>query len=112
VAEEPLPPQQTLEVARRLLKEGRPFSAHEVLEARWKVAPPDERDLWQGLAQLCVSLTHAERGNVVGARRLLARGIGRLSRYERGGLEPYGLRLSVLTRCATRRIAVLESPAR
>ena len=33
---------------------GRPFHAHEVLEASWKAAPPAERDLWQGLAQLAV----------------------------------------------------------
>jgi hypothetical protein len=40
-----------------------PFAAHEVLEARWKAGPDEERDLWQGLAQICVGLTHAARGN-------------------------------------------------
>jgi hypothetical protein len=63
VSEEPLPPSQTLDLARSLVQEGRPFAAHEVLEARWKAGPDEERDLWQGLAQICVGLTHAARGN-------------------------------------------------
>jgi hypothetical protein len=57
VPEEALPPQQTIELARRLLAEGRPFSAHQVLENPGKDCPLDERPLWQGLAQLCVGLT-------------------------------------------------------
>ena len=69
VPEEALPPDRTVEVARALVEEGRPFAAHEVLEARWKAGPEEERDLWQGLAQLCVGLTHAARGNAVGAAR-------------------------------------------
>ena len=67
VSEEPLPPEETIAAARSLVAQGRPFSAHEVLEARWKAAPEQERDLWQGLAQICVGLTHALRGNDVGA---------------------------------------------
>ena len=35
VSEDPLPPAQTVEVARPLVREARLFSAHEVLEARW-----------------------------------------------------------------------------
>ena len=35
-------------LADRLLRDGRPFHAHEVLEAAWKAGPPGERDLWQG----------------------------------------------------------------
>src|SRR5665647_2037004 len=72
VPEEPLPPMKSLQVARQLVKAGRPFAAHEVLEARWKTGPAEERDLWQGLAQLCVGLTHASRGNSVGALRWLS----------------------------------------
>ena len=81
VSEEPLPPEQTIEVARALVEEGRPFSAHEVLEARWKAGPHEERDLWQGLAQLCVALTHAARGNQTGAHRLAERARVRLDAY-------------------------------
>ena len=39
VPEVALPPLETLTEARRLVDEGRPFSAHEVLEARWKACP-------------------------------------------------------------------------
>ena len=82
VPEEPLPPHEALALARDLLARGRPFFAHDVLEARWKAAPPDERDLWQGLAQVCVGLTHLQRGNAVGGVRLLRRGAGRLDGWQ------------------------------
>lgn len=93
VSEEPLPPEETVAVARALVREGRTFSAHEVLEARWKAGPAEERDLWQGLAQLCVGVTHAARGNLVGAERLVERGAGRLESYRESGGPTYGLDL-------------------
>jgi hypothetical protein len=102
VSEEPLPPLETIAAARRLLAEGRPFSAHEVLEARWKDCPAEERPLWQGLAQLCVGLTHAERGNAVGARRLVERAAGRLAEYAG---PTYGLDVAELVACARDRSA-------
>ena len=37
-------------------------------------APAGERACWQGLAQVCVGVTHLQRGNLVGAARLLRRG--------------------------------------
>ncbi|GII81215.1 hypothetical protein Sru01_61970 [Sphaerisporangium rufum] len=67
--------------ARGHLAAGRPFHAHEVLEARWKTGPAGERDLWQGLAQICVGLTHLQRGNARGAAVLLGRGATTLARY-------------------------------
>lgn len=73
-----LPPHEALALAQRLLDAGRPFQAHEVLEGTWKAAPPAERDLWQGLAQIAVGLTHAQRGNARGAVILLRRGAARL----------------------------------
>ncbi len=82
VPEQPLPPLAALALAQSLLDRGRPFAAHEVLEAVWKAAPAGERDLWQGLAQVCVGITHALRGNAVGATRLLRRGADRLRRYQ------------------------------
>jgi hypothetical protein len=94
VSEEALPPRETVRFALELLDQGRPFSAHEVFEARWKGAPEDEQDLWQGLAQLCVGLTHALRGNDTGAGRLLERGSGRLERYDASGGPTYGLDLA------------------
>ena len=57
-----------------LLAEGRPFHAHEVFEAAWKSAPGSDRELWRGLAQIAVGLTHARRGNARGAVTLLRRG--------------------------------------
>jgi hypothetical protein len=94
VSEEPLPPLDTIAAARELLSDGRPFSAHEVYEARWKAGPVAERELWQGLAQLCVGITHAERGNQIGALRLLGRARRRLEAYAATGGAAYGLDLS------------------
>lgn len=76
-----LPPDQTLRYAQSLLDQGRAFHAHEVLEAAWKHGPSAERELWQGLAQLAVGITHVQRGNAVGAAKLLRRAAGRLAQY-------------------------------
>lgn len=105
VSEEPLDAVPTLAAARSLVAAGRPFAAHEVLESRWKTGPADERDLWQGLAQLCLGLTHAARGNAVGAARLLERGTAHLERYDAGGGPTYGLDVVQVTRCARDRRA-------
>jgi uncharacterized protein len=79
-----LAPSAALAEADRLLASDRPFHAHEVLEASWKSAPAAERDLWQGLAQLAVGLTHAQRGNSRGAVALLRRGAVRIRAYADG----------------------------
>ena len=100
VSEDPLPPLETVAAARALLDAGRSFSAHEVLEARWKAGPEDERDLWQGLAQICVGLTHHLRGNTVGATRLLERGTGRVEQYAATGGPAYGLDLAAVLTAA------------
>ena len=71
----------SLALAQQLLVDGRPFHAHEVLEAAWKAAPAAERELWQGLAQLAVGLTHLLRGNRVGAASVLCRARERLRQY-------------------------------
>jgi uncharacterized protein len=70
----------------RLLAEGHPFHAHEVFEAAWKSIPGPERELWRGLAQIAVGLTHARRGNARGAVTLLRRGADRLR--ESAGFDP------------------------
>jgi len=102
VSEEPLPPQETLTAARELVQAGRPFAAHEVLEARWKAGPEDERDLWQGLAQVCVAITHAARGNRVGADRLFERAATRLAAFAITGGNAYGLDLDAVVEDARR----------
>jgi hypothetical protein len=95
-----LPPAESLAEAQRLLDAGRPFHAHEVLEGTWKAAPAQERDLWQGLAQLAVGLTHRARGNQHGARTLLLRGAARIQPY--AGTPPYDVDVTglVATACA------------
>ncbi|OLT27908.1 hypothetical protein BJF79_11300 [Actinomadura sp. CNU-125] len=74
-------PSEALREAQRLLDADRPFHAHEVLEAAWKAAPEPERELWRGLAQVAVGVTHMRRGNARGARALLSRAADRLEPY-------------------------------
>ena len=83
------PPVQALDEAQALLDAGRPFHAHEVLEDAWKSAPEPERQLWRGLAQLAVGLTHAARGNGRGAATLLERGAGNIAPYT--SAPPHGI---------------------
>jgi hypothetical protein len=90
-----LPPDEALREAQRLLDVGRPFHAHEVLEAAWKASGPDEREFWRGLAQLAVGLTHARRGNTTGAARLLTRAADRIEPY--AATAPYGVPVTALT---------------
>lgn len=104
VSEEPLPPEETLRRARELVEAGRPFAAHEVLEARWKAGPVDERDLWQGLAQVCVAITHAARGNQSGAERLADRAGTKLTSYVATGRGTYGADLNAVMECARRHV--------
>lgn len=104
VPEQPLPPYDAVALARRLLAEGRAFAAHEVFEARWKAAGGDERTLWQGLAQICVGVTHLQRGNSVGAARLLRRGAGLLSACA----SAYGVDVPSVTAQAVRLATEIE----
>ncbi|MBT8225632.1 MAG: DUF309 domain-containing protein [Dactylosporangium sp.] len=90
-----LAPDGTLAEAQRLLDAGRAFQAHEVLESAWKAAPSRDRELWRGLAQLAVGLTHAQRGNTVGALALLKRAEDRLGGHAGdtvAGVDAGGLR--------------------
>jgi hypothetical protein len=82
-------PERSLAEAQELLDAGRPFHAHEVLEDAWKSAPEGERQLWRGLAQLAVGLTHAARGNARGAATLLDRGAGNIAGYATA--PPHGI---------------------
>jgi len=77
-------------LADQLIRAARPFHAHEVLEAAWKTGPPGERELWQGLAQIAVGLTHARRGNARGAVTLLRRGTQRIQAYQEHPTSPPG----------------------
>ena len=94
-----VPPDEAISLAQGLLDSGRPFHAHEVLEASWKAAPPAERELWKGLAQIAVGLTHARRGNATGAAALLRRGGQRVGRY--AGAAPHGIDAGTIARQAS-----------
>ena len=92
VDEPALPAAEALTRAQQLLGDGEAFAAHEVLEAVWKSTTGDERALWRGLAQVCVGLTHVQRGNLTGAVALLSRAADTLegapAMY---GVDPAGL---------------------
>jgi hypothetical protein len=94
-----LDPGSTLDEAQQLLDSDRPFHAHEVLEAAWKAATGEERALWQGLAQLAVGLTHAQRGNATGAAALLQRGVERIGPFAPD--PPHGIDVAGLVRYGT-----------
>jgi hypothetical protein len=104
-----LSPPESLAEAQRLLDEGKPFHAHEVLEATWKAAPDAERDLWQGLAQLAVGLTHALRGNTSGAASVLRRGADHIAGY--AAQPPHGIDVAGLLDWARTLAGRLEDPS-
>ena len=82
-------PQESVTLAQQLLDDGRPFHAHEVLEDAWKQSPAAEKELWRGLAQLAVGLTHRARGNEAGAQSLLQRGADSITPF--AATPPHGL---------------------
>ncbi|MEV6399805.1 DUF309 domain-containing protein [Streptomyces sp. NPDC051907] len=99
-------PEQTLADAQRLLDAGKPFHAHEVFEDAWKSGPEEERELWRGLAQLAVGLTHAARGNTTGGARLLLRGADRIAEFQ----DPYGIDVTGLAAWARELTSRVEEP--
>jgi len=63
----------------------------------------EERQLWRGLAQLAVGLTHAARGNARGAATLLDRGATNVGAY--AAAPPHGVDVEGLVRWAEARAA-------
>ena len=100
-------PAEAAGIGGRLLLDGRPFQAHEVFEDAWKAAPEPDRDLWRGLAQIAVGLTHARRGNPRGAVTLLRRGAGNL-RGHSGEAAPDGIDVALVAVRAEEIAAVIE----
>lgn len=80
-----------------LFNRGEFFDAHEVLEDVWRAAPVEEKKFLQGLIQVAVGLHHYSRGNLVGARSLLARAHRNLKTYpaRHDGVDLAGLRMHV-----------------
>ncbi|MER7722767.1 DUF309 domain-containing protein [Streptomyces sp. NPDC096323] len=111
-------PLETVREAQRLLDAGMPFHAHEVFEDAWKSGPDAERELWRGLAQLAVGLTHAARGNATGGARLLRRGAAALEEFvthadvsgSGSAPTPYRMRIGALNGWATELAARVEEP--
>ena len=99
VEDRPRTPAEALAEADQLIHADRPFAAHEVLEGAWKAAPEPERELWRGLAQIAVGMTHLQRGNLVGGERLLRRGAASLLPYR--GSAPHGLDVVRIIEAAT-----------
>jgi hypothetical protein len=97
--EEPaLSPAAAIARAQALLDDERPFEAHEVLEAVWKASTGSDRELWRGLTQIAVGVTHTLRGNHTGARALFTRAEDTLRAYAGtggGGVDVDGVRVDV-----------------
>ncbi len=51
------------------------FEQHETLEDAWIAEMDPVRYLYQGILQVGVGLLHLERGNLYGARRMMAKGL-------------------------------------
>ncbi len=64
-----------------LFNRGEFFDAHEVWEDVWREVPLEHKKFLQGLIQIAVALHHYSRGNVIGARSLLARADANLALY-------------------------------
>jgi predicted metal-dependent hydrolase len=76
---EPATVEEALGLGVQRWNDRRYFEAHELLEFAWKQGPEQDRDLWKGVIQVAVAGVHLQRGNPIGARRLLDRALGRLS---------------------------------
>ena len=75
---------------------GEHWHAHEVLEDLWRATrDPERRRFYQGIIQLAAAFVHAERGNMRGVQRLLAKAAAKLEAVS----SPYlGLDLTALLR--------------
>lgn len=101
-----LSPDEALRQAQQLIDDGFPFHAHEVLEGVWKSTEGEQRELWQGLAQLAVGLTHIQRGNAKGAAALLRRAADRIAPYS--AAPPHGLNITELVAQACTLVTRIE----
>jgi hypothetical protein len=66
----------------------------------WRAAPAEQKKFLQGLIQVAVALHHHSRGNLDGARSLLARAQRNLSDYPESyaGLNLAGIR-TIIAQC-------------
>ncbi|HZQ34928.1 MAG TPA: DUF309 domain-containing protein [Dehalococcoidia bacterium] len=57
------------------------FEQHETLEDAWIAETDPVRYLYQGILQVGVGLLHLQRGNLYGARRMIAKGLALLQPF-------------------------------
>jgi predicted metal-dependent hydrolase len=57
------------------------FEQHETLEDAWIAETDPVRYLYQGILQVGVGLLHLQRGNLYGARRMMAKGLALLQPF-------------------------------
>lgn len=100
-------PTETLTQAQQLLDSGLPFHAHEVFEDAWKTSSGPDRELWKGLAQLAVGLTHLSRGNHRGSQTLLRRGTRAVAAF--ADQPPHGIDVAGIVRWATELTSELDA---
>ena len=76
----------------RLFNAQKFFEAHEALEAVWLEARGDEKNFLHGLIQVAAAFHHFTRGNLIGFRSLLEKGLSKLEQCgeSRGGIELEG----------------------
>ncbi len=78
-----------------LFNRGEYFRAHEEFEAIWLATEGPVRSLYRGLVQACAGLLKIERGEKMGALRLLRRGLANLEEARgEGASEPRVLDLA------------------
>ena len=92
------------------LNAGNFFGAHEAWETAWRMSKAsEEEEFFKGLSQLGAGYTHYARGNPVGARALLSRGLSRIRGYRP---SRRGLDLDKLARAVQAHIDTLDGYAR
>lgn len=57
------------------------FEAHEVWEELWLRASAEEKPFLQGIIQIAAAFHHVKRGNLSGAKSLLAAGLAKVGQY-------------------------------
>ena len=67
-----------------LFNRGSFFDAHETWEDVWRESSPPNKKFLQGLIQVAVAFHHHSKGNIAGARSLLARACKNLDRCPDG----------------------------
>lgn len=104
-------PQAYLEYLVQFHAERDYFECHEILEEYWKSAPPAQREaVWVGLIQIAVGLYHQRRGNLEGARKMLASALQIIRQYPQK-VRQLGLDGPALAKLLAQRLEELNAGA-